>query len=74
MRLLTFLAGVAAGVALQQSLAAKRAPSTEARKASRVAGTDAAGPEVGIELVGADGEPLAPVVAGVGVSGDGLRS
>ncbi|KQT11261.1 hypothetical protein ASG30_05100 [Ramlibacter sp. Leaf400] len=74
MRLFTFLAGVAAGVALQQSLAAERAPSMRAPKTSRVDDTDTGGPGVGIELVGADGTPLAPVVAGVGVPGDGVRS
>jgi hypothetical protein len=74
MRLFTFLAGVAAGVVLQQSLAAKRGPSMRALTTSRLDDTDTVRPGVGVELVGADGAPLAPVVAGVGVPGDGVRS
>jgi len=73
MRLFTFLAGVAAGVVLQQSLAAKRAPSMRTPTTSRVDEIDTVRPGVGVDIVGADGEPLAPVVAGVGVPGDGVR-
>lgn len=74
MRLFTFLAGVAAGFALQQSLAARRAPSMKAPATRRLGDLDTVRPGVGVDLVGADGAPLAPVVAGVGVPGDGVRS
>lgn len=72
MRLFTFLAGVATGMALQQSLAAQRAPSLRSPARSRM--DDAGRPDDGVNLVGADGAPLAPLVAGVGVPGDGVRS
>ena len=74
MRLFTFLAGVATGFALQQSLAAKRGPSMRTPTRSRLDDIDTVRPGVGVDLVGADGAPLAPVVAGVGVPGDGVRS
>lgn len=72
MRLFTFLAGVATGMALQQALGAKSAPSMGAPKTGRGDNNDTSGH--GVELVGADGAPLTPLVTGVGVPSDGLRS
>lgn len=74
MRLFTFLAGVATGVALQQSLGAKSPPSMGAPKTGLGDNTDTVGHGLGVELVGADGAPLTSVVAGVGAPSDGLRS
>lgn len=42
--------------------------------AGRADDEDALRPGVSVDLVGSDGAPLAPVVAGVGVPGDGVRS
>lgn len=77
MRLLTFFAGVAAGVLLQQSLAAKRATSTgmpyeepEFDAIAAMDDTDPVRPGTGLDVTRAD----APVVAGVGMRGDGLRT
>ena len=71
MRLLTFLSGVAVGVLLQQSLTAQRAMSIDAPEATDPDDTDTVRPGVGVDILPTD---ASPVVAGVGVPGDGMRS
>lgn len=72
MRLLTFLAGVAAGVLWQQSRTAKQATSMSVPyDAPEIDDMDTVRPGIGLD-VGTG--YVAPVVAGVGVGDDGLRS
>jgi hypothetical protein len=69
MRLFTFLAGVAAGVMLQQSRSAPRMRQAPP-ESDAIDDTDTVQPSAGVDVNMID----APVVAGVGVPGDGVRS
>jgi hypothetical protein len=69
MRLLTFLAGVATGVLLQQSRTAPRMKPVPPER-DAIDDTDTVQPQAGVDVSMID----SPVIAGVGVPGDGVRS